>query len=267
MNRLCAYPFIHCSLFLMSAVLGTAHAAHPLQTDDTGTQDQDHWQLEFNADRTVTRETDGVGHDVAKEVNATLTYGVTPTLDVFFNLPWSWLDQRNPENGGRDRVSGQGELALGLKWRAWARGSEGDRWSLGVKTELLLPTSADERGIGAGRTNLAVTGLLNYEWQDWTFLGNLSLATNRVPNAPDQQRATVAGISSAALFKVAAAWRLALDMGVTQGAETNAANVRYVLLGVIYSPKDTLDFDMGLRHNRQSTVRQNTFGLGVTVRY
>lgn len=253
---------------------GTAYAAHPLQTDDTGTQDQGNWQLEMNADRTTTREMGGNGQDVARKANTTLTYGALPTLDTFVNLPWWWLDNRNSQ-GDRDKVSGRGELALGMKWRAWETEEHSNahlnthlnKFSLGFKTELSLPTSADERGIGTGRTNLTLTGLLNYEWNDWVWLANLSLATNRAPSLPENHRNRVAGISTALLYKVIEGWRLAADTGVTQGTETTVANTRYFLLGVIYSPKEALDFDLGWRANRQGVTRQNTLGVGVTVRF
>jgi len=240
----------------------SSYAAHPLQTDDTGTQGTGHWQLELNSDRTRSHDRAAATTSVALDSNATLTRGCAPALDIYANLPWS--RQNNDDGaGGRTRVSGRGDAALGFKWRAL----ELNKLSFGLKTELTFPTGDDNRGLGVGRANLGLTGLANYELGDWTLLGNLTLKSNRARTLASDQRHLIGGISIAALYRFAEPWRALADIGTTQGATHSTAPSRYALIGLIFSPTETLDVDIGLRRNRQGNVRETKVGAGMTVRF
>ncbi|TAK90540.1 MAG: transporter [Burkholderiaceae bacterium] len=239
-----------------------AYAAHPLQTDDTGTQHTGNWQLELNTDRTHSEDRIAETSSRTREVNATLTYGAAATLDVYTNLPWNRQDDDDGA-GGRSLAAGHGDQAVGLKWRAWRQ----DEISLGAKAELTLPTGDDTRGLGAGRANLGLTGLLQYTREHWMLLANVTLNSNRSANPADDHRAVIGGLSAAALYALTGQWRVLMDAGSMQGGTGSAAAARYFLLGVIYSPQGTLDFDLGLRRDVQGDVRATKFGGGFTLRF
>ncbi|MFZ9103199.1 MAG: transporter, partial [Burkholderiaceae bacterium] len=61
-------------------------AAHPLVTDDTGTQGAAGWQLEVTADHLFNRDADG---HLSERTNAlTLTRGLTDSTDLGVSMPW-----------------------------------------------------------------------------------------------------------------------------------------------------------------------------------
>ena len=77
-----------------------AYGAHPLVTDDTGTQNTGNQQVEFNLDRvrqTSARSTVGA---------LTYTYGSRPDTDLFINLPATF-----------QAPAGINDASLGAKWR------------------------------------------------------------------------------------------------------------------------------------------------------
>ena len=87
-----------------------AYAAHPLISDDSGTQGAGNWQLEVNTDHTRTRDDGQTAW--ARQLNTTLTRGVTDELDVAANLPL----QRNSASG-EPAQSGVADVTVQAKWR------------------------------------------------------------------------------------------------------------------------------------------------------
>ena len=84
-------PFVPSAAFaaLAAALLmlpGASRAAHPLVSDDTGTQGAGRWQFEASADRTRERDDGLVARE--HEVAFTLTRGLSDTLDLAIGLPW-----------------------------------------------------------------------------------------------------------------------------------------------------------------------------------
>ena len=74
---------VHFSLFTVS------YAAHPLITDDTGTQGKGKFQIELNSEYAHEDE-DGAEADTT-EIAAILSYGVTDTMDIVLGLPYQYL--------------------------------------------------------------------------------------------------------------------------------------------------------------------------------
>ena len=112
-----------------------ARAAHPLLTDDPGLQGAGHWQLEVNTDHARTR--DGGATFWARQVNTTLTRGMTDQVDIAFNLP---LQRQTAP--GEPTQSGVGDVGLQLKWRFY---DNGQGWALGVRPTLTLPTGSTRK--------------------------------------------------------------------------------------------------------------------------
>ena len=78
-----------------------AQAAHPLLTDDTGTQGAGRWQLELNADHT--RDLTAPPRGRTTQANATITHGVSDELDLALSLPAQRLRPAGaPGAGGWD---------------------------------------------------------------------------------------------------------------------------------------------------------------------
>jgi len=233
---------------------GPARAAHPLVSDDTGTQGADHWQLEANTDHTRTRNAGAT--DWERQFNTTLTRGVSETLDVAVNLPWLWLSAT-----GAASERGVGDVALLAKWRFF---DNGQGWTLGLRPTLTLPTGSQVRGLGNGRATAALSLLSTYESAAWTWLANAGYVYN------DNQvgdRKHLWAASAAALVKVAERWTLAVDAGTSRGADPTAGRERYGLAGVIHHLGNDLDLDLGWRRSVARGAVAYTLGAGVTLRW
>lgn len=130
--------FARLCVLASSVYVAGAYAAHPLVTEDTGTQGKGGWQLEVNAE--VSRDsTDGVGTRGFRPA-ATLSYGVADAVDVQVGRPYQRLitddgSTWQESNGGLD-------TALDLKWRFF----ENARFSLGLKPGVTFATGRYEAG-------------------------------------------------------------------------------------------------------------------------
>jgi hypothetical protein len=90
-------------LILSTAIVSASHAAHPLVTEDTGTQGPKAYQIELNADWTT-----DVGNRT-KTGGFTFTQGVVDGLDLFINIPTTW-------GAALGEKTGLNDLSIGAKW-------------------------------------------------------------------------------------------------------------------------------------------------------
>lgn len=242
------------SIFLLLASFASlSHAAHPLITDDPGTQGPGKHQLEINTD--WTRHLGKSGH----EGTLTYTYGTRADLDLFIDLPQSFLAQ-----------SGMRDVVIGTKWRWLENGPA----SLALKPSLSLPTGDANKGLGNGRASGTLLLIGAYEIEDWELLANLGVSVNRYQLATDRNsnHALIWRASAAVLYTVNEQWRLAADAGLVRNRDkTVSTSPAYFLAGVIYSPTQQLDLDAGMKWGlncktcSEQTARQ--FGVGLTLRF
>ena len=241
-------------LLLLSILPGLATAAHPLVSDDTGTQGTDKWQYEMNTDL-GTYETSG-SNTTARQVNATLTYGMSDDLDIALNLPWLGVA---PD--GMPNTSGIGDVSIIAKWRIYDR--DGLSWAL--KPQINFATGDASQGLGNGKTGAGINGLMTFISGQWTVLGNIGTTWN---NNSLGVRTTRWNFSAAALFSPSDELKLAIDMGTYQNADQlNNVNPAFVLLGVIWSPNKALDIDLGIKHGLNDSEVKRNVGAGITLHF
>lgn len=237
----CAFPF-------------AAFAAHPLSTEDTGVQGAGNWQFEFNSDAARQRNT----HDSDIVANATLTTGLADTLDLALNLPWQRLQSGDDP---RETQRGWGDASVFLKWRVWER----DKLSLALKPQLSLPTGDHARGLGSNRYQPALTGVASWGDDRLTLLGNVGY---QYADNGDGQHKDIWSTSTAALIGLTQKVRLVGELGTYTNADPASGKYpAFANIGVIYSPTDKLDLDVGYRHGLNSAEVLYQFGAGVTVRW
>lgn len=240
-------------LFLLASAATLCEAAHPLLTDDPGTQGQGHHQWEINTD--WGRQNDGSSH----AGGLTYTYGMRSNVDIFVNVSHS-----------RANSSGLNDASIGIKWRLW----ESQDASLALKPELLLPTGDENKGFGNGRVNSAFTVIGAYEYGKWKILGNLALASNRhdLATERDSNHALLWRASAAALYAFADRWQVLFDTGLARNPDKSSSTLPvYFLSGLIYSPSQDLDLDAGIKWglNCDACAAQvkRQAGIGLTWRY
>jgi hypothetical protein len=234
---------------LLAASAGSARATHPFVSDDTNTQGRGGQQIELNTDRTQR------SGDRSQVAAATYSYGLRDNLDIYLNLP-----------AGLDSPAGFGNPSVGAKWRFLDQNGS----SLALKPELLLPGGGESKGIGSGRTSMALALLATREAAPWTWLGTFGVAYNRYedPAVAAANRSLLWRLSGGFAYHTAPALALVADFGVASNSDSSSrVHPAFALAGLIYSPSKNLDLDLGLKFglNRAEVDRQ--LGAGLTLRF
>jgi len=268
-SRFTLLPFAFCLLPY------TAWAAHPFLTDDTGTQGAGNWQLELQAERgTLDRTADVGGVPVQQESRVTvftpvLTYGVLENLDVALGL--NHARQRTTDNGVVVAESdGMADSTVDIKWRFYESGA----LSLAVKPSFLLPTGGENRGLGTGKASWGVNFIATYEAKPWAFHGNVAYSDVRykLPQDAADNRSDLWRVSAGAAWSVRDDLRLVGEAGVRTNSSRNDPYLpdstgQFAMLGLIYSPTDKMDFDIGLRKRLNDAEVDTVILLGATFRW
>jgi len=145
------------AIFLLIIVSHTfftlCFAAHPLITDDTGTQGEGKFLFELNGQTSYEREksSEETGTNITakerdSELKAALTYGVIDNVDVILTLPYQWKKTEVSDATASD-VSGIADISLEVKWRFF----EKDGFSFAIKPGITLPAGDKDKDLGTGR--------------------------------------------------------------------------------------------------------------------
>ena len=139
------------ALSLSIITAGPALAAHPLITDDTGTQGRGKFQLELNSEISHDKETkDGVEvRERAAKVAAVLSAGITEDIDIVIGFPWQWSRVKQDgivtaDNNGPGDTSLEAEMALFQAGRLFSCRQAG----------YDIPSGNENRGLGNGKVSL-----------------------------------------------------------------------------------------------------------------
>ncbi|MCE4555748.1 transporter [Pelomonas cellulosilytica] len=222
-----------------------AWAAHPLQTEDTGTQGQGNVEIEKGLSWTRSAGT------TVFAFQPQLSYGLTPALDLIVQPSW----QRQPG------VRGFGDTALDAKWRFFAVPG----WSLGLRAGASV-SSGDAR-LGLPRGTLQPHGLLVATVSDgpWTLHANLGLDRN--PAASGLRR-HVAHASAAVVWAAADGLAWTLDVGTSSDPDpARRAWPATLLTGFIYTLTPHLDADLGYQRSANARPASRQWLLGLTYRF
>lgn len=238
-----------------------AFGAHPLITDDTGTQGKGKTQIELTGQ--FDRDDEGGTRTEGREAKAVLTYGLSDPLDLVFEVPYAWI---RAKDGETVREDGFADLLVALKWRFYERGG----LSLAVKPAVTLPTGDDEKGLGNGRASCGVNLVSTYARDPWAFHVNLGVTHNDYKREADRDanRGDIWNVSLAAEYKLAVPWKLVANAGAERNADvTSDTPPAFLLGGVIWSVSETLDIDAGVKRGLNTPETDLSFLAGVTFRF
>jgi len=225
-----------------------AFGAHPLNTEDTGTQGKGGWQLELNGEW----NRDKVDDETVKgaQAAAVLSHGVAETVDLQFGVPW--------QDTGSDR--GGGDLVAALKWRFWEQGP----MSAGLRAGVTAPTGDEDRALGNGKPTWAVLLIGQYEGERWIFLAHGGYRRNHNTVG---DRESIGEISGAVLYKASAQLKLLVDGNRTTNPDPESGQkIRQMVVGAIYSPSKDLDLDVGFRRGNDAAI-DRALMAGITLRW
>ena len=251
---------------LMAVVLGstllltgtTAQAAHPLITDDAGTQGTGKVLVEFNGQYDH-NDYEGVT-DKTRELKVALTYGLTDTVDVVLSAPYTDWSSRSDAD---DKTSGRGigDTSLEAKWRFY----EQEGLSLAVKPGVTLPTGDDDKGLGAGKVTYELFFIGTQELAPWTF--HLNLGYLRADNTADE-RENLWHASVASELELRKGLRLVANLGAERAAEKESnVHPAFLLGGVIYALTDSCDVDFGVKAGLNHAEPDYSLLAGVALKF
>lgn len=211
-----------------------AFAAHPLITDDAGTQGKGKFQFEFNGEYGRNNE------DVVKnqgQIAAALTYGIIDQVDVYVNVPYSYVNTKDTDT----TEYGFSDTAVSLKWRFY----EKEGLSLAVKPGFTLPTGNDEKERGTGRVTGSMYFIATKEFAPYAVHLNLGYIRNenKIDNRVDLWHASLAGE-----MKIIKDLKLVANVGIDRNTDMSSSiDPAFILGGIIYTIRENLDIDFGFK--------------------
>jgi hypothetical protein len=234
------------ALAILVASVPVARAAHPLITEDTGTQGSRHWQLEVFGEEGRERASGAR----LEQYYAVFSYGIAEHADLQLGLPRL-----------REAASGWGDAALDLKWRFF----EKDALSLGLRPGVTLPTGDEQSGLGAGHLGWGTLFILSYEPGPLALHSHLGYKRNRNSLG---ERESLTHFSVALAYKVAGSLKLVADLVRNSNPDPAASGAeRYLVLGAIWSMTKDFDLDVGVKSGHGSAALDEAFLLGGTWRW
>jgi hypothetical protein len=226
-------------------------AAHPLQTEDTGTQGVGN--VEFENGLALVN---APGDARAFSYQPQLSYGLLPTLDLIVQP--SWLGSRGSDG---HYVSGWGDTNLDAKWRFFGRAP----WSLAIRAGAQLATSEHDQGLPAATVSTHELLVATYDEAPFTLHANVGDTQNP---ASSGLRSAVAHVSSALMW--AASERLVLTVDGGAGSDPDRAQKSWpatLLSGLIYTIQPGLDADFGYQSSIGDAQITRQWLAGITYRF
>lgn len=241
-------------LFAVLAMAPAAYAAHPLQTEDTGTQGTGNVELENGL-----LWSRSAGNRLFS-YQPQFSWGLSSSFDLIVQP--SWLSS---QDSGSPAQRGRGDTNLDIKWRFAAA----QPWSLALRAGLTLPTSTNN-GTGAlglpdGRYGSHALLAVTWDAAVFTMHANLGLALNPQGSGA---RARVATASAAMMWVLTERIALTLDCGQSSNPDPRrTAWEGSTLAGVIYSVQPGLDVDLGYQTSWRAAQPSHQWLLGLTYRF
>ena len=243
---------------------GSAFAAHPLITDDAGTQGKEKYQLEVNGE--YGNEKYGVdGEKNTTKMATTLTYGASENMDIILGIPYQYIRTKTPatdmETASTKAEDGISDISIESKWKFF----EKDGLSLALKPGITLPAGDRKRGLGTGRTAYSLFFITTKEVEPWAFHFNLGYKRNENRN---NERIEIWHASAASELEVLKDLRVVVNIGTERNPD-KASNLdpAFILGGLIYSISKNFDIDFGIRGGLNKPETDYAILAGIVWRF
>ena len=253
-------------LVLLSMFLSLPlHAAHPLITDDTGTQGTGRFEFEISSE--FSDDEEGAIDETGGEVAASLSYGVAENIDVILGLPYVWYRVR--ENGmSVAEEDGVSDLSLEIKWRFFDYEDRG--LSVALKPAVTFSTGDEEKGLGNGKVSGGGALLVSKEGVLGKLHLNLGYTRNEYGLDEDDMflRNDIWHASFAGEINVTADMVGVCNVGMETNPEKGSgSHPAFILGGLIYSVTNDFDIDAGVKWGLNDAETDIAWLTGLTMRF
>lgn len=252
---------------LILIMSGAGYGAHPLITDDTGTQGTTKYQMEFNVETSWDTETaDGTEvKETGGEVAAVFTAGVSESVDIVLGLPYAWAKVKEGGMTSYDE-NGISDASFEVKWRAYDK----DGLSLAIKPGITIPAGDENAGLGTGKIGYGAVLIVTTEKGPFTVHLNAGYLRSDYELQADEDalREDIFSASLAAEYEVVETLKVVGNVGIeTNSDATSDDHPAFALAGVIYAATESLDLDFGLKAGLNEPEADITALAGVTVKF
>ena len=246
---------------------GTSFAAHPLITDDTGTQGKGKFQLEVNSEFTYDKETeDGVTtKETGGEVATILSYGLIDNVDIVLGVPYQWKKDKE-DSEVTSKEDGISDMSLELKWRFY----EKDRLTFALKPGITLPTGDENKGLGNGRASYGLVFITTKDIEPWAFHFNIGYTHNeyKLQADKDANRKGIWHVSLASEVEVVKDLKVVANIGMERNPnKTSNTHPAFILGGIIYSITENFDVDLGVKGGLNKPETDYAILAGIAWRF
>jgi hypothetical protein len=248
--------------FILALASHPAYAAHPLITDDTGTQGTGKVQIEINGEYRFDKEREsGVTEkERGGNIAATITVGVHERVDVIVGVPYNWFTSY--QDGRRvARENGIGDMNLDVKWRFFDQNG----WSFAVKPGITLPSGDADRDLGNGRVGYKLFFITTKELAPWAFHLNLGYIRNE--NKFGDER-NIWHASLAAEYEIVKNLKIVGNVGAERNGDINDHTPPvFALGGLIYQVSEQFSIDGGIKVGLTKPETDLSFLFGMTMKF
>lgn len=239
------------------------YAAHPLTTDDAGTQGSGNAQLEFIGEYGYDREEGVTTTRSLLPTVPVLSYGVGDALDLVIGAAYQRFEIK--QEGTRTSERGLTDAVLQLKWRFY----EKDGLGFAVKPGISIPTGNEQRGLGRGALSYGTLFIATKEIKPWAFHGNAGYMRNQYKLQADQDanRKNIWHISAACQVDMAGGLKAVSNIGAERNpGKTSNMNPAFLVVGFIYSVTGKIDLDFGIKRGLNRAETDIAYLAGFTWR-
>jgi len=236
---------------IVAAIATPVHAAHPLLSEDTGTQGTGHVELELGG--AYARD----GELRAFEFGPQLSAGLAERVDLIVRP--TWIENRSAGEAGT-RASGAGDTALDGKWRFY----DGDAISLATRVGILVPSGNASRGLGQGKWSFHGVLAAQGSTGQWTLIGNLGYVQDPVAG----ERSSLWYVTAAAVWQPADRLRFSAEAAAYTPPDLARTTWQAVArIGAIVSITSWLDVDAGYQFRLNHAAPVQVLLAGATIRW
>ncbi|MEM5787644.1 MAG: transporter [Syntrophobacteraceae bacterium] len=246
------------ALFFLLIFTGIGFAAHPLITDDTGTQGRGKFQAELNWE--FNHEDAGGVEESLHQLQTAFAFGIIDSVDFIVTVPYLWITTE--EGGIKTKADGLSDITAELKWRFFER----EGFSLAVKPGLSIPSGDEEEGLGAGKVGGSFFFIATQELEPFTFHFNAGYGRNET--TADEERTDIWHVSLATEYEAFKWLKLVANVGAERNPDTaDDTPAAFILGGFIVPVTESLEFSVGAKGGL--TGPETDYGLlaGVTFRF
>jgi hypothetical protein len=247
---------------IVSIMIGReAFAAHPLITDDTGTQGRGNFQMETTGTWFTDQENKkgGAVREVSSFATIVFTAGIAEAVDLMVCVPYIWTETREAKTVTRE--NGISDTVMEAKWRFYAK----QNLSLALKPGIALPTGDEDKGLGTGHFGYTTFLIATAETEPWAFDANLGYLY--LENRADERVSLWLG-SIAIRLSASERWTILGEVGAARNTDPAESNhPAFAQIGLIYSPNDHLDLSAGILAGLSDSEVDQSIRAGATIRF